>query len=308
MQRRPFLLSLAAAAFGPVACGPRPAASSPAARGHGLPLSTRFRGLDRYHALTERASKENWAALPGGERVVTIAKALVGTPYVNWTLEIDDHVEAPSVNLLGLDCWTAYEIPLAFARMIGQKPPPWQPEDLLRWIEVERYRGGRCDGTYLSRMHYLEEVFHDNQRRGLATNLTPSMPGAERLQRAIADMSTGWPNYRMLRANPDLVPGIAEMERRVSALPVWHVPKARAATIEPLLRPGDILAITGHSRSSYTTHVGLAVPSPGGTCRFLHATSDRSKGRQVILDGRISEYLSAGSSHAGVIVCRPRVV
>lgn len=306
MQRRPFLLSLAAAALGPVACAPRPATTT-AIQGHGLPLSTRFRGLERFHNLTERACSENWAALPGGERVVAMARALIGTPYVNWTLEIDDHIEAPSANFLGLDCWTAYEIPLAFARMIGHKPPPWQPEDLLRWIEIERYRGGKCDGTYLSRMHYLEEVFHDNQRRGLATNLTPTLPGAVRLQRQIRDMSAGWPGYRMLRANPDLVPGIAEMERRVSALPVWHIPKSRVAAIEPLLRAGDILAITGNSSSSYTTHVGLAVPASGGACRFLHATSDVSKGRRVILDGRISEYLASGS-HAGIIVCRPRVV
>lgn len=289
-----------------MACRPRPA-STTAAHGHQLPLAIRFRGLDRFRALSARAHSENWAALPGGERVVTIARALIGTPYVNWTLEIDDHIEAPSVNFLGLDCWTAYEIPLAFARMIGQKPPPWQPEDLLHWIELERYRDGKCDGTYLSRMHYLEEVFHDNQRRGLATNSTRSLPGSTRLQRQITDMSKGWPSYRMLRANPKLVPGIAEMERRVSGLPVWHVPKARVPSIEPLLRAGDILAITGNWRGSYTSHVGLAVPSAGGTCRFLHATSDRSKGRRVILDGRISEYL-AGGSHAGVIVCRPKVV
>lgn len=306
MQRRPFLLALAAIALGPVACGPRPSASS-VAHGHGLPLSTRFRGLDRFYALAARAQAENWAALPGDYRVITIARTLIGTPYVNWTLEIDDHIEAPSVNFLGMDCWTAYEIPLAFARMIGQNPAPWKPEDLLRWIEIERYRGGRSDGTYLSRMHYLEEVFHDNQRRGLATNITPTLPGAERLQRRIADMSAGWPHYRMLLANQSLVPGIAAMEERVSSLPVWHVPKARSAAIEPLLRPGDILAITGHSRNSYTTHVGLAVPAPGGTCRFLHATSDAGKGRQVVLDARVSEYLAAASSRAGVIVCRPKV-
>lgn len=306
MQRRSFLFGLAAATLGPVACGPRPGAST-AARGHGLPISTRFRGVDRFQALAARARTENWAAIPGGERIVTVARALIGTPYQNWTLEIDDRIEAPSANFLGLDCWTAYEIPLAFARMIGQMPPPWQPEDLLSWIELERYRGGKCDGTYLSRMHYLEEVFHDNQRRGLATNITPSLPGAERLQRTISDMSGGWPRYRMLLANPGLVSGIAAMERRVSGLPVWHVPKARVAAIEPMLRAGDILAITGYSSRSYTTHVGLAVPAAAGTCRMLHATSDVSKGRQVILDGRISEYL-AGGAHAGVIVCRPKVV
>ena len=277
-----------------------------AATGASLPMGTRFRGEGTFTMLQARAVAENWAALPLGPRVLTVANALLHTPYQNWTLEIDDRIEAPSVNFHGLDCWTAYEIPLAFARMIAAKPGPWTKEDLLRWIEVERYRNGRCDGTYLSRMHYLEEVFHDNQRRGLAENITAALPGAVRLQRRIADMTMGWPQYRYLRANPDLVGGIAAMEARVSGLPVWHVPKARVAAIESLLQPGDIIAITGTSPNSYTTHVGLAAPQGDGTTRFLHATSSVAKGRRVILDRRISEYLGESPAHAGIIVCRPR--
>lgn len=282
------------------------ATPTPASTGYGLPLSIRFRGADKFQALCAMAVQENWAALPLGDRAVRVARELIGTPYQNWTLEIDDRIEAPSANFIGLDCWTAYEIPLAFARMIAEKPGPWREEDLLGWIETERYRNGHCDGTYLSRIHYLEEVFHDNQRRGLATNITPSLPGAIRLQRRISDMTRSWPNYRYLRANPDLVPGIEAMEKRVSALPVWHVPKSRVAAIESHLRAGDILAITGNGSTSYTTHVGLAVPQGDGSTRFLHATSDQGKGRQVVLDRRISAYLNERTSHAGVIVCRPR--
>ncbi len=306
MLRRAFILSGLA---GLTSCGKRGGSgrSHPSAStGHALPISTRFRGAEKFHALCARSARENWAALPVGERTVRIARELIGTPYQNWTLEIDDHIEAPSANFLGLDCWTAYEIPLAFGRMIAEKPGPWDEEDLLRWIEKERYRNGRCDGTYLSRMHYLEEVFHDSEKRGLATNITADLPGAVRLQRRISDMTRGWSGYRYLRANPALVPGIDTMERRVSALQVWHVPKAGVPQIEPLLRPGDILAITGNGTTSYTTHVGLAVPQGDGTTRFLHATSDTGKGRRVVLDGRISAYLNERATHAGVIVCRPR--
>lgn len=275
------------------------------AAGHTLPLATRFQGMEKFHLLCRRATAENWAALPLGERTTRVALALVGTPYVSWTLEIDDHIEAPSVNFLGLDCWTAYEIPLAFARMIQAQPAPWQPEDLLQWIEKERYRDGHCDGTYLSRMHYLEEVFHNNARRGLVENITARLPGAVPLQRRISDMSAGWPQYRYLLANPKLVGAIAQMEARVSALPVFYIPKNRVAAIEPMLKSGDILAICGNYASSYTTHVGLAVAQADGSARFLHATSSRDKGRKVILDGRISEYLNESNSHAGLIVCRP---
>ena len=88
---------------------------------------------------------------------------MVGTSYVNYTLEVDDHIENPVVNFRGMDCWTYYENALAFARMLRYKPAPYRPEDMLHMIEIERYRGGKCTGSYLSRMHHLEEVFADNE-------------------------------------------------------------------------------------------------------------------------------------------------
>ncbi len=84
----------------------------------GLPFDTVFRGSDRFQALVRRADEENWKALPIGERACAVGRALVGTPYQSFTLEIDDHIEAPSVNLNGLDCWTFFETSLAFARML----------------------------------------------------------------------------------------------------------------------------------------------------------------------------------------------
>lgn len=288
---------------GPVSsAAPPPAPASPAKP---VADSRDFRGTGRFQQLCRRAASEDWAALPLGDRIVRVARALEGTPYVNWTLETRTRGEAPSVNLHGLDCWTFYEISLAFARMVRARPAPWSPQDLLDYIELERYRGGRCDGTYLSRMHFLEEVFHDNHRRGLCHNITRSLPGAVRLRRDIRDMSAGWKSYPHLRANPHLVDDIAAMERRVSRLPVYHVPKRHAARAERLLRNGDIIAITSTWLGSYTSHVGLAVRQPGGTVRFMHATSQRSKGRRVVLDARLSSYLAENASRAGFIACRP---
>lgn len=98
-------------------------------------------------------------------------------PHGNYTREIDDKIESPSVNLETLDCWTFYESSLAFARMIKSSPSLWSRESLLRYIELERYRDGRCDGSYLSRMHPLEEVFANNANRGLGGNVTASLGG-----------------------------------------------------------------------------------------------------------------------------------
>src|ERR1043166_2798673 len=90
-----------------------------------LPFDTVFKGRDRFDALVHRAEAENWCTLPIGERTATVGRALCGTPYKSFTLEIDDRVEAPSVNLTGLDCWTFFETSLALARMLNGHPENW---------------------------------------------------------------------------------------------------------------------------------------------------------------------------------------
>ncbi len=268
-------------------------------------MSTVFRGESKFQALVARAERENWRRLPLGQRTVKVARAMTGVPYVNYTLEVDDHIESPVVNLRGMDCWTYYENALGFARMLKYKPGPYRPEDLLHMIELERYRAGRCNGNYLSRMHHLEEVFYDNQKRGLATNVTSRLPGAVRLRREIKEMPEQWKSYRYLRNNRELIPQIDKIEQRVSRLPVHHVPKSRVRAIEGYLQDGDICAITTNWKYGYTSHVGLIVRK-GNRALFAHATSDRDKGRRTIIDRPITDYLKGSSKHAGIVICRPR--
>lgn len=268
-----------------------------------LPMETIFKGSDKFQRLLKQAHRENWAALPLGERTARVGKALLGTPYVNYTLEIHDSIESPSVNFQGLDCWTFYEISLAFARMLRQNESDRTPQDLLALVELERYRGGRCDGRYLSRMHFLEEVFADNEARGLSVNPTQDL-GSETLKREIREMTSAWKSYRYLRNNPALLPEMARIQEKVSALPVEHIPKHRVASIEKFIQTGDIIAITCRDGSAYTSHVGIAVRKTDGT-HFMHATSRRDKGRKVVLDGRISDYLKRSDDHFGIVLYRP---
>lgn len=262
-----------------------------------------FKGGEKFQRLVKQAQRENWSALPIGERTARVGKALLGTPYVNYTLEIHDRIESPSVNFQGLDCWTFYEISLAFARMLRLKADDYTPADLLALIEIERYRNGRCDGGYLSRMHFLEEVFADNEARGLSVNPTREL-GGEPLQRQIREMTSAWKSYRYLRGNPALLPEMGRIQEKVSALPVLHIPKERVASIEKYIRTGDIIAITCRDGSAYTSHVGIAVRKGDGT-HFMHATSRRDKGRKVVLDGRISDYLKRSDEHFGIVIYRP---
>ncbi len=271
-----------------------------------LPMNTVFKGRPTFDRLVAQAQRENWRALPVGDRTVRVGAALMGTPYKGFTLEIDDRVEAPSANLEGVDCWTFFEISLGFARMLRAKEPPYAPADLLRMIELDRYRHGQCTGEYLSRMHFLEDLFADNEKRGLVTNITTRLPGAERMEhRDIHEMTIMWQHYRYLRNNPSLLPEMARVQERVSDLPVYHVPKSRVRAAEPYLRNGDIIAVTSRDTAGYTSHVGLAYRDSNGTLRFMHASS---RYRRVVLDDELSAYLADKSDDAGIIVARPEDV
>lgn len=269
-----------------------------------LAMKRVFQGEAKFQALVAKAERDGWRKLPLGMRTMMVAREMVGTPYVNFTLEVDDRIESPVVNFEGMDCWTYYENALAFARMLRYKPGPYRPGDMLHMVELERYRDGRCTGSYLSRMHHLEEVFFDNERRGLARNITARLPNAQRLRREIREMTVQWKSYRYLRSNPRLVPEMGRIEARVSDLPVWHLPKDEVRAAEKYLDNGDICAITTHWKFGYTSHVGLIMRLKG-RAYFCHATSDRDKGRMTIIDRPITDYLRGNPKHAGIIVCRP---
>ncbi len=297
-----FSASLAFGTSGALAQKAVPPPSSPR-----LPLTTVFQGESKFQAIVAKAERENWRNLPLGERTIRVARELVGTPYVNYSLEVDDRTESPVANLRGMDCWTYYENSLALARMLRFKPAPYRPQDLLHMVEIERYRNGVCSGSYLSRMHHLEEVFYDNQRRGYATNITSRIPGAERMHREIHEMTVQWKAYRYLRSNPSLIEPMGKLEAQVSNLPVYQVPKSKVRAAEKYLQNGDICAITSSDTSGYTSHVGMIVRM-GDRAYFTHATSDRDKGRMVIIDRPITDYINSGPGHAGIIICRPNDV
>src|SRR5437016_9375956 len=199
-----------------------------------LPFSTVFKGQDQFNRLVAKAKSENWKALPIGERTATVGQALVGTRYKHFTLEIDNRIESPSVNFQRMDCWTFFEISLAFARMLDEPEENWTPDRLLHYIEVDRYRGGECTGEYLSRLHYLEDWLADNDRRGLVEDLTRSLGGGT-VPHSAREMTQGWRHYRYLAHNKSLLGPLAQMEARVSSRPLYQIPKNRVAGIESKL-------------------------------------------------------------------------
>jgi len=270
-----------------------------------LPFGTVFKGRDQFDRLVSQARSANWKSLPIGERTAAVGQALVGTRYKHFTLEIDNRIESPSVNFQGMDCWTFFEISLAFARMLDEAEENWTPDRLLHYIEVDRYRGGGCTGEYLSRLHYLEDWLADNDRRGLVEDLTRSL-GGRSVPHSAREMTQGWRHYRYLAANRSLLGPLAQMEARVSSRPLYQIPKNRVAGIESKLQSGDIIGIISRDRSGLysTSHVGLALRTNDGVLHFLHASAPHNYGR-VVVDSRLSGYLYRFRTDSGILVARP---
>jgi hypothetical protein len=294
MKRRDFLSGLTATAA--------LVGSAPAGIDH-LPLSTTFRGASRFARIVQQAQAEGWVRLEMGARVERFGRALLGVPYVGYTLEIDDKIESPSANCDGLDCWTFFEIALGMARMIERKPNNHLPGDLLREIQWTRYRAGQCTGNYLERIHYLNEWFIDNEARGNVREVSRSFAGAIPLHgRESREMTKLWRSYRYLKNNPELRTPMAQIEAKVNALPISFIPKNSVAAIEDKLAPGDIAGIVTHEQGGVCSHVGLITHDARGRAMFMHASKNFKK---VTIENTISEYLNTYKSHAGLIVARP---
>lgn len=293
MQRRTLLYALAASTL------PRLLT----AKEH-LPQNLTFLGEKKFQQIIALAERENWRSLPIGERITRAALAMNGIPYMPFTLEIHDHIESPSVNFNGLDCWTFFEIALGIARLLVHKQAPYTTSDLLQQIEITRYRGGVCRGNYLDRIHYLDEWFRDNQKRGHLKDITSTLGDTVLLKgRKIDEMTVLWKSYRYLKNNPELRPKMAQIEAELESHPFHYLPKSQVSRIEPKLQNGDIIGIVTHKPHVYCSHVGLIVRPADGQCHFMHASQTYKK---VLVDKTLSEYLADFKSHAGIVVARPR--
>ena len=269
--------------------------------GEHLPQTLTFKGKAKFEQMAQKAEKEQWRRLPMGKRMAKVAKELEGIPYSSYTLEIHDHIESPSVNFEGLDCWTFFEACLAFCKMLETKKSNYQPSDLLRQIEWTRYRNGKCHGNYLDRIHYLAEWYTDNHARKNIIDLTRKFPNTE-MDNQCREMSLLWKSYRYLKHNPELRTGMAAHEKRLTKVPVYMVPKDKVAGIERHLKDGDIIGIASHHDGGYCSHVGVIIRDENNQARFMHASTTYKK---VVIDDTISKYLYKFKKHAGILIARP---
>ena len=174
---------------------------------------------------------------------------------------------------------------------------------MLRHIELDRYWGGKCTGSYLSRLHYLEDWARDNDKRNLVDDLTRKLGGIG-VPNAAREMTVNADHYRYMKNSSANRAGIAKLEAQLRERPLYMIPKSKVPGIEPKLQNGDIIGIISKDGSAYgTSHVGIALRKEG-VLRFMHASSPRNHGK-VVVDSRLYDYLNRYKSHAGILVARP---
>lgn len=274
--------------------------------------------------------------LADGSKKTTIdyARYFLGRPYVAYTLDgyykdgtANGEAEHLVVNLREFDCLTLLETCNALAMTRAQldandsgaasseaDTPALNPWDAYcHNLETLRYFGGHEDG-YLSRIHYLSMSVADHLKRGTMEEVV--LP--ERITRprtTVVNFMTQHPQYYYaLKANPDLVPQLAEIERQYSNAAMRFLPqencglplkaaKAGAADLSAI-HDGDLLYIVTNKGGLDYSHQGYAFWK-GGKLHMLHASSTK---KQVIADPLTLEaYLTGIKSNLGVRVFRLKI-
>lgn len=263
--------------------------------------STEFKGKTVFYRLVNKATTKNWQTLPMGELIGKLTHELEGTPYVASTLEIYPDREACSVNLLGLDCVTFVETTLALARML--KKGGRKPEALLSEIALIRYRNGTA-GDYSTRLHYMSDWLADNTNKGLVKPLD-QLPGAVPFTQKVGFMSTHPASYRRLISQPEQVEKIKKCEEVINGRSLKYIPLNKIATVEPLLKTGDIVAVCTSQAGLDVVHTGFVYRTADGIAHFIDASSSKSKMKVTLESGPISGSLHWSKNLTGVMFARP---
>jgi hypothetical protein len=260
-----------------------------------------FKGEKIFNRIRDKAVAAKWGTLPINEVMGKVAQELLGIPYKGGTLDLSLDQEIPSVDFTGLDCVTFVEITLAFARIL--KMGRSTAQDLLREIAFIRYRKG-TPGDYATRLHYTSDWFYDNAQKGII-ELLDNFPGLETFRNKVGFMSGHPDSYGQLKAHPDLIPEIRQQEESINSRALKFMPMAKLASIEHLLRTGDIIGVCADIPGLDIAHMGLVYRAEDGIPHFMDASSLKRNMRVTIEPGPIHKALSWSNTLTGVMIARP---
>lgn len=229
------------------------------------------------------------------------ARKFLDVPYVAHTLEVNDD-EQLVVNVEELDCTTLVETVTALTFCAYHQQYDWVSyQNALRNM---RYRDGVIDG-YPSRIHYFTDWIVSNQKAGIVSEIQQPNPPFTAIQTVkVSYMSEHPQSYKALKAHPEYVPEIREMEQRLTGQKFRFIPKSEVKDTKAMreaVHDGDIIAITCNKPGLDIAHLGFAVWRKDG----LHLLNASQLHKKVVEEPMtLREYLSKHPSHTGIRIIR----
>jgi len=225
-----------------------------------------------------------------------IGRSFIGSPYKAHTLEVGNE-ETLVINLREFDCTTFVETCLALTttfKMGGYTFDSYQY--ILKRI---RYRDGHLDG-YNSRLHYFTDWMTDNSIKGYVKDAIKIFDGVP-YPNQVNFMSNHISSYPQLVKDSTLIPGLIEIEKKISSRQYFFLPKEDLYKNEVYLEEGWIVAFTTSIDGLDVIHTGITVRKDN-KIHLLHASSDA--GKVVVSDETLVEYVMGNKLQTGLMLLK----
>lgn len=253
--------------------------------------------------LLQSAEKNAANDTTAGQTMLRIGRAIekMNIPYVAHTLEPNDQ-ERLIINLRELDCTTFVESAMALTLCVRSVRTTF--DDYCRILQKIRYWQGRAP-QYIRRLHYFTSWIEDNTTMDLVRELQTPDPPFTAVQTVQAHyMTQHVDKYRMLTVNPQDVPMIREMEKRIEGKKYRYIPKQQLYNNRQLrntIHDGDIIVIITNIKGLDTQHIGIAAWHADG----LHLLNASSIHHRVIEEPMtLRQYLYKHPTMPGIRVVR----
>ncbi len=243
--------------------------------------------------LAEKLCLARSSASTLSARTLAVARSFEGTPYGSIAIGAEEYLE---ISTSALDCWTLVELSLAVA--IAAREEEASPDKVVDAVRQLRYWGGTIEG-YASRIHYLSGWLRQAQDLGYLRDITAEI-GGRPFRKNICYMTSRVDKYPLLR-DPQTLQRIRQVETRLSRRTHYYIPQQAIERAEPLLREGDIIAITSAQPGLDYSHLGFAVQYRG-RIHLLHASS--LKKRVIVSAQPLGDYVRAQKGQSGITVVR----
>ena len=253
--------------------------------------------------LLQSAEKDAANDTTAGQTMLRIGRAIekMNIPYVAHTLEPNDQ-ERLIINLRELDCTTFVESAMALTLCVRSGRTTF--DDYCRILQKIRYWQGRAP-QYIRRLHYFTSWIEDNTTMDLVKELqTPNQPFTAVQTVQAHYMTQHVDKYRMLTVNPQDVPMIREMEKRIEGKKYRYIPKQQLYNNRQLrntIHDGDIIVIITNIKGLDTQHIGIAAWHADG----LHLLNASSIHHRVIEEPMtLRQYLYKHPTMPGIRIVR----